>query len=182
MRRASRQAELNYPLTLGDRVYVDLQGLAELETAGLAVRMANGADVTLTSLTDQVAQFGLAQGSIRVATRDLTAPDGSTGVVEIDTPNGTIVVQAAGDIRVDSYPQNSTTVVTVNSGQVEVTGAGLTQVLDAKESVQSLWDEPGFGAVCQGCCRRMRWISSTRPGRRCTSARWRRQTSMSART
>jgi len=130
------QAELNYPLTLGDRVYVDLQGLAELETAGLAVRMANGADVTLTSLTDQVAQFGLAQGSIRISTRDLTAPDGSTGVVEIDTPNGTIVVQAAGDVRVDSYPQNNTTVVTVNSGQVEVTGAGLTQVLDAKESVQ----------------------------------------------
>jgi hypothetical protein len=130
------QAELNYPLTLGDRVYVDLQGLAELETAAVTVRMANGADVTLTSLTDQVAQFGLAQGSIRVATRNLTAPDGSAGVVEIDTPNGTILVQAAGDIRVDSYPQNNTTVVTVNSGQAEVTGGNLNQMLGPQESVQ----------------------------------------------
>jgi hypothetical protein len=129
------QAELNYPLTIGDRVYSDLKALAELETAGLAVRLSNGADLTLTSLTDQVAQFGLAQGSIRVSTRNMTAPDGSASVIEIDTPNGTIVVQAAGDIRVDSYPQNNSTVVTVTSGQVEVTGANLDQVLGPRESV-----------------------------------------------
>ncbi len=130
------QAELNYPLTIGDRVYADLQALTELETAGLAVRMSNGADVTLTNLTDAVAQFGLAQGSIRVSTRDTPAPDGSSGVVEIDTPNGTIWVQAAGDIRVDAYPQNNTTVVTVTSGQVEVVGPNLDQTLGPNEAVQ----------------------------------------------
>jgi len=48
------QAELNYPMTIGDRVYADLQALSELETAGLVVRMSNGADVTLTNLTDAV--------------------------------------------------------------------------------------------------------------------------------
>lgn len=130
------QAELNYPLTIGDRVYADLQALAELETAGLAVRMSNGADLTLTSLTDQVAQFGLAQGSIRVRTREINTPDGTPAVIEIDTPNGTIVVQAVGDIRIDSYPQNNSTVVTVTSGQVEVTGANLDEVLGPRESVQ----------------------------------------------
>lgn len=133
---AFAQAELNYPLTIGDRVYADLQALSELETAGLAVRMSNGADVTLVNLTDAVAQLGLAQGSIRVSTRETPAPDGSSGVVEIDTPNGTIWVQAPGDIRIDTYPQNNTTVVTVTSGQVEVAGPNLDQTLGPNEAVQ----------------------------------------------
>jgi hypothetical protein len=136
------QAEQNYPLTAGDRVYVDLQAIAELQTAGLAVRMGNGADLTLASLTDSVAQFGLAQGSIRVRTRSLLAPDGSTGVVEIDTPNGSVLVRMAGDIRVDSYPQNDTTVVTVASGQVEITGPSLDQTLGPNQSIQLSGNNP----------------------------------------
>jgi len=136
------QAELNYPLTLGDRMYVDLQALSELETAGLAVRMSNGADVTLTTLTDAVAQFGLAQGSIRVSSREVPAPDGSTGVIEIDTPNGTVWVQAPGDIRIDAYPQNNTSVVTVTTGQVEIVGANLDQTVGPNQSVQLTGTNP----------------------------------------
>jgi hypothetical protein len=136
------QAELNYPLTVGDRMYVDLQGLAELQTAGLAVRMANGADVTLASLSDAVAQFGLAQGSIRVAARDLLAPDNTAAVVEVDTPNGSVLVQQPGDFRVDSYPQDDSTVVTVTSGQVEVTGPSLNQVLTAGQSLRLAGNNP----------------------------------------
>ena len=135
------QAELNYPLTAGDRVYVDNESLAELQTAGLAVRMGNGADVTLTSLTDGVAQFGLAQGCIRVRTRDLSAPPDASGnpqqgMVEIDTPNGTILVQRPGDIRVDSYPQDDSTVVTVSSGSAEVTGPGLDQLVGPNQAMR----------------------------------------------
>ena len=129
-------AELNYPLTAGDRVYADNNALTELQTSGLALRLANGADLTVTSLTDSVAQFGLAQGSVRLRTRDLYAPEGSTAVVEIDTPNGAILVERPGDIRVDSYPQDDTTVVTVTSGQVEITGAGLDQQLGPNESLR----------------------------------------------
>ena len=130
------QAELNYPLTIGDRVYADLQALTELQVGGLTVRMSNGADLSLTNLTDAVAQFGLAQGSIRVVSRETPAPDGSSGVVEIDTPNGTVWVQAAGDIRIDTYPQNNSTVVTVTSGQVEIVGTNLDQTLGPNEAVQ----------------------------------------------
>jgi hypothetical protein len=136
------QAELNYPLTVGDRVYVDLQGLAELQTAGLAVRMGNAADITLASLSDQVAQFGLAQGSIRVSTHDLLAPANTAAVVEIDTPNGSVLVQQPGDIRVDSYPQSDTTVVTVTSGQVEVTGPQLAQMVGPGQSLRLSGSNP----------------------------------------
>jgi len=136
------QAEINYPLTNGDRIYTDVGALAELQTAGLSVRLANAADLTVSTLTDQVAQFGLEQGSIRVRTSDLSAPDGTQGVVEIDTPNGTILVVSAGDIRVDAYPQNDTTVVTVTSGQVQVQGQNLNQTLGPNESIRLVGNPP----------------------------------------
>ena len=129
-------AEINYPLTAGDRIYADNASLTELQTSGLALRLGNGADLTVTSLTDAVAQFGLAQGSVRLRTRDLYAPEGGQAVVEIDTPNGAVLVERAGDIRVDSYPQDDTTVVTVSSGQVEVTGNGFDQQLGANQSLR----------------------------------------------
>ena len=136
------QAETNYPLTNGDRVYTDLGSLAELQTAGLSVRLGNAADLTISSLTDQVAQFGLAQGSIRVRTNDLSTPDGTQGSVEIDTPNGAIYVVSPGDLRVDFYPQNGTTVVTVTSGQAQVQGQNLDQTLGPNESMRLVGNPP----------------------------------------
>jgi hypothetical protein len=141
---AFSQAEINYPLTSGDRVYADNNSFGELQTAGLAVRLGNGADVTLSSLTDNIAQFGLAQGSIRVRTRSLSAFNGQPGTVEVDTPNGAILVDQPGDIRVDSYPQDDTTVVTVSSGAVEVTGQNLDQQLGPNQSMRLSGSNPVY--------------------------------------
>ncbi len=129
-------AEINYPLTSGDRIYADNAALSELQTSGLAVRLGNGADLTVTTLTDYTAQLGLAQGSLRLRTRDLDAPDGAQAVVEVDTPNGAILIQRPGDIRVDSYPQDDTTIVTVTTGQAEVTGNGVDQVLYPNQALR----------------------------------------------
>ena len=133
-------AELNYPLSIGDRIYADLDAVSELQSSGLAVRLGNGADFTITSLTDGVAQFALAQGSVHLVTRDLyapPAPDGSpqTADVEVDTPNTTVLVRQQGDIRVDFYPQDSSTVVTVDYGQVEVSGPGFDQMVSQGQSI-----------------------------------------------
>ena len=146
---AFSQAEINYPLTSGDRVYADNNSFAELQTAGLAVRLGNGADVTLSSLTDNIAQFGLAQGSIRVRTRSLYAFNGQPGTVEVDTPNGAILVDQPGDIRVDSYPQDDTTVVTVSSGAVEVTGQNLDQQLGPNQSLRLAGSNPVYAVQVQ---------------------------------
>ncbi len=146
---AFSQAEINYPLTSGDRVYADNNSLGELQTAGLAVRLGNGADFTLSSLTDSIAQFGLAQGSIRVRTRSLSAFNGQPGTVEVDTPNGAILVDQPGDIRVDSYPQDDTTVVTVSSGAVEVTGQNLDQQLGPNQSMRLSGSNPVYAEQVQ---------------------------------
>lgn len=140
-------AELNYPLTNGDRIFADPSSLAELQTSGLAIRLANGADLTVSTLSDSVAQFGLAQGSIRVRTRDLYVASGYDGqprqaVVEIDTPNGAILVRQAGDLRIDSYPQDDTTVVTVSSGQAEVSGQGFDQVIERGQALRLAGSNP----------------------------------------
>ena len=129
-------AETNYPMSAGDRLFADINALSEIQTSGLAVRLGNGADVTITSLTDAVAQFALGQGSIRVRTHDLYAPQGEQAVVEIDTPNATILVQQPGDIRVDTYPDQGTTIVTVNSGAAEVSGQGFDQSIGPNQSIQ----------------------------------------------
>ena len=133
--------ELNYPLSVGDRVYADLDAVTELQTSGLAARLGNGADLTITTLNDSVAQFALAQGSVRLATRNLdlvSLPDGSvvTPDVEIDTPNTTVQVRQTGQIRVDFYPQDSSTVVTVNYGSVEISGPGFDQMVEQRQSLR----------------------------------------------
>jgi hypothetical protein len=143
------QAEINYPLTGGDRVYADNASLGELQTSGLAVRLGNGADVTLSSLTDNIAQFGLAQGSIRVRTRSLASFNGAPATVEVDTPNGAILVDQPGDVRVDSYPQDDTTVVTVSSGAVEVTGQNLDQQLGPNQSLRLAGSNPVYAEQVQ---------------------------------
>ncbi len=141
-------AEVNYPLTNGDRLYCDLSARAELQSAGLAVRLGNAADFTITQLTDSAAQFALAQGSMRLRTRDLDAPPDQYGnpqsaLDEVDTLNSTVVVRQPGDIRVDAYPQDGSSVVTVSSGQAEVSGPGFDIVLQSGQALRLL----GIGQV-----------------------------------
>ena len=86
---------------------------------GLAdVRVWGYSDVTLTNLTDQYEQIGIAQGSIRV--RVFNVFPGNT--VEVDTPNGAVIIQQPGDYRVNVYPDQGS-LVQVNGGSVQITGA-----------------------------------------------------------
>ena len=56
----------NYPMISGDRLYVDQDGRAVVQNGLSDVRLWGGSDVTLTNLTAQYEQIGIAQGSIRV--------------------------------------------------------------------------------------------------------------------
>jgi hypothetical protein len=91
------QASLNYPLTNGDRLWTDKGARAELETGNIAIRMSEQTDLTTTSLTDQLLQLGLAQGTVRIRAYDLRF--GSE--VEVDTPNAALSVMQAGNYRIE---------------------------------------------------------------------------------
>jgi len=61
-------ASANYPVSTGDRVYTDDNGQAELQIGQTVARMWHDTDLSVTNLTDNLTQFGLAQGSMRLRT------------------------------------------------------------------------------------------------------------------
>ena len=89
-------------------------------------------------MTDTLTQFGLAQGSVHLRTYSIDA--GTT--VELDTPNVAVTVLQPGDVRVDVDAADDLTVVTLLSGQAEVDGNGLQQVMQPGESLQVSGSNP----------------------------------------
>ncbi len=118
-------AEVNGVLTTGDRVYADPSAAAELASAGVAVRLGAGADVTVSAMTDTLAQFGVAAGSVHM--RSYTLAPGT--VLEVDSPEAAITVLQPGDLRVDVDPALHSTTIASISGQVQVDSPGGSQVL-----------------------------------------------------
>jgi len=134
-------AEVNYPLTTGDRLWTDYDALAEVQGGPLTVRMGQTTDLTVTAMTDTLAQFGLGQGSVHLRTYALEA--GTT--TELDTPNVAVTVLAAGDVRVDVDANGDWTVVTVYSGVAEVDGNGLQQTVGAGQALRLSGANPVAG-------------------------------------
>ena len=130
-------AETNYPMTSGDRIYADLGANAEIQTGQLAVRMGQQTDLTVTAMTDTLAQFGLAQGSVHLRTFDLNQGE----IVELDTPNVSLTVLEAGDVRVDVDAYGNTG-VNVLSGQVQLDGNGVQEVLSQGERIYLAGSNP----------------------------------------
>jgi len=125
-------ASLNYPLTSGDRLWTDKGARAELETGNLAVRMAEQTDLTTTTLTDQLIQLGLAQGTARISAYEFHPGN----ELEVDTSNGAITIQVPGSYRIETYPDQGRTLITVNQGKAQVTGNGLNEVVQSGEALQ----------------------------------------------
>jgi hypothetical protein len=126
------QPSLNYTITTGDRLYTDQGSRAELEVGPYAVRMSQTTDLTMANLNDQLMQLGLAQGTIRLSVYQLS----SGNTVEIDTPNGALTILRPGSYRVDSDPNNGYTLVSVNSGALQVTGGGANQTIGSGQAAQ----------------------------------------------
>ena len=117
------EASVNRPVTTGDRLYTDAGARAELEIGPFAVHLSQSTDVTLANLNDQLMQLGVGQGSLRVTIYEMP-PNNS---VEIDTPNGALLLQAAGSYRVDTAADGNSTQVTVNAGTLQITAGDLSR-------------------------------------------------------
>ncbi|MGH9401641.1 MAG: DUF6600 domain-containing protein [Terriglobia bacterium] len=126
------EASLNYPMTTNDRLYTDQGARAELEVGSAAVRLAEATDLTIANLSDQFMQLGLAQGTIRVSVYEL--PQGNS--VEVDTPNGALTLLRPGYYRVDTFPNDNATLVSVYSGDAQLSGGGLSHVVHGGQAVK----------------------------------------------
>ena len=126
------QASLNFPATTGDRIYAGKHARAELEVGPYVARIWERTDLTVTNLNDQIMQLGLAEGSLRVTIRELA----SGNTVEVDTPNGALTLQRQGKYRVDVDRKGDQTTVSVIDGELEVTGGGVSQAVNAGQAVR----------------------------------------------
>ena len=101
-------------------------------------RMWHDTDLSVTNLNDNQTQFGLAQGSLRLRTFSIDPQS----QIEVDTPNGALLVTQPGDFRVDAYNGDYGTVVTVNSGELELTGPDLQQRIGSGQSLRLVGTNP----------------------------------------
>ncbi len=136
--------EVNDVLTTGDRVYTDAAGgAAELEAGQLALRLGAGTDLSVSALTDTVAQFGVASGAVHLRSFNLVADT----EVELDSPDAAVTVLDPGDVRVDVDAAAHTTTVSVLTGRVQVDSPGATQILTAGQRIRLHGGDPAMGAT-----------------------------------
>jgi hypothetical protein len=112
-------ASLNYPVTLGDSLWAGQESRAEIHVGSSAIRLAPTTDISFLNLDDQTVQIQLLGGSLDIRLRHLSKGE----AFEVDTPNASVSLVAAGTYRVDIRGDGDT-LVTVRLGETEVT-AGL---------------------------------------------------------
>ncbi len=125
-------AALNYTVTTGDRLYTGQGSRIELEIGPMTVRVAEYSDVTITDLSDGFMQLGVAQGTLRLTVYRLPRGDS----IEVDTPNGSVIVTTPGEYLIDVPENDRFTIASVDLGSAEVIGPGIDQELHGGQAVQ----------------------------------------------
>src|SRR5512143_882319 len=100
-------ASLNYPMTLGDRLYTARGARLELQTESGAIYLAPETDLAVLNLTYDVTQFSLGMGSASFRIRHV----GSGESFEVDTPNAAVTFERSGDYRIDVDRDGNTRVI-----------------------------------------------------------------------
>ncbi len=111
-------AVVNRPLTMGDQLYADSGGRAEVNVPGAHFRLGDRTAFEFMNLDDRTVQVRLSEGTLDVRVRNLY------GNIEVDTPNMAFTVSQPGEYRVDMSPDGSQTLVTDRDGQGQVMAAG----------------------------------------------------------
>ena len=111
-------ANINRPLTRGDKLSTARGARAELEFGGGTLRMDGQTDLGLLDLDDNLAQIELTQGTLSLTVRRLD--EGQS--YEIDTPTVALVADQPGTFRVDVDDRDGSTRVTALDGGATVFG------------------------------------------------------------
>ncbi len=115
-------ATLNFPLTTGDRLWTDADSHADLHSGTTAIHMAPETALGILHLSDRVMQLSLSEGTINLRIPRMDDDE----VYEVDTPAGAITVRRVGRYRIDVLPDGDVTMLTVRSGEAELTAGGQT--------------------------------------------------------
>jgi hypothetical protein len=113
-------ADVNIPMTLGDRIYTGPRSRLELQVhGGDIVRLGSRTDLAALNLTDDTKQFAIKAGIASFRVRRLDEND----LWEVDTPNAAVTFEQPGNYRID-VDQDGYTRVSVLSGAASVAAGG----------------------------------------------------------
>lgn len=124
-------ADLNRPVTTGDRLWTEAGGRAEVDLGSAAIRLNGPANFSFINLDDHTAQVQLSLGTLSIRVRHLADDE----VMEIDTPQAALSLLRPGEYRVEVNEQGDTTLVSVRSGQAEAT-AGQAFAINPRQQVR----------------------------------------------
>ena len=124
-------ADVNIPMTLGDRVYTDRKSRLELQVhGGDIIWLGSQTDLTALNLTDDTKQFALKSGIGTFSIRRLDEND----TWEVDTPNSSVTFDQPGTYRVDVDADGNTR-VSVQRGAATVAAGGGQIALSSGEAM-----------------------------------------------
>jgi uncharacterized membrane protein YgcG len=110
----------NRPVTVGDKIWVDKDSRAELQSGQATFHLGNMTALSFLNLDGPVTQVRLPEGSVNFRVREMREGD----VYEVDTPNVAFTIKEAGAYRIDVAENGDGTRITAIRGQGEVTAAG----------------------------------------------------------
>lgn len=128
------EGTVNRPLTTGDRVRLERNARAELQTGPLDVQVDEQSEFSFLELTDTVAQMSLTEGALYVSVRRIREDE----VVEIDTPHAAVQITKPGEYAISIVGGGSRTIVRAYSGECEVTNHQESLTLNSRE--QAVFD------------------------------------------
>jgi hypothetical protein len=113
-------ADINRPLTTGDKLWTDQDSRAELDLGTAAIRLGSTTGFSFLNLDDHTAQMQVTAGTVIVRVRAVDQGDN----YEIDTPNLAVSLLEPGQYRVEVNEAGDTTVVEVSAGDAQAAGEG----------------------------------------------------------
>lgn len=114
-------AAVNYPLTLGDRLWLARSARAELQLRGITAFLAPETDLAVLDLTRDVRQLSLTLGTVSFRIRALERDE----VFEVATPNVSVSFESPGLYRIDVDEDGSTRIAVAQGRASAAAGGGM---------------------------------------------------------
>ena len=124
-------AALNYPLVAGDSIWTQPGAHAAIEVGPISYRLDGATELDVETIDDQTTRLRIDQGSVDI--RLVALVPGTQSLV--DTPRGTVTLDAPGLYRVDAGTAAGPTRLVAFEGKAAFAAPGTTYGLAAGQSI-----------------------------------------------
>ena len=136
-------ASINYPMTLGDRIWAGSDGRVEIQLRGGTVYLGPGTDMAVLDLTGDVRQLSLTLGTASLRLSRLEPGE----VFEVATPNVSVTFETPGVYRID-VDEDGNSRASVYQGRAYAAAAGGQVELERGDQVRVRGiDRPDYDVV-----------------------------------